>query len=445
MKLKRFELISGGKFDGANGPFIVHFGDMTGVSGDEGSGKTTLIEMMLLNTAMIGGEKVLADLRNKETGKLESNFVFEDKRAEYIVHNKNGRLSIRREGEVVPGGGPQELLRKIMGVVGISPMGIKDRPIEEIVKWLAGYSTRGAEEFEAQMTKYKNGIKEAKKARADANRTLKGLREFLLNEGYVDGSGQVIEKAWKESETKYKKKVDVKDVSKRLEDAGKKSDKYLLAEQKLKNFKDSRLAQEQKIADLKKQLAAAEAELADTDKAIKIGEKYLVDNKSDKTEYDEVKKEFENVSKDVVAYDKWQDIKTKKKEMDDFEDLSIKADSKEKDFIKKQQELQWEVIPDIKGVELVLEDTHEDEGEVKKAGYYYNGLSSRQLSNSQWFGQVIQILKKNKIKFLLVDDISQFGSKFMETLEGIAKSGCQVFYTEMARGVDELIVDENLK
>lgn len=100
-----------------------------------------------------------------------------------------------------------------------------------------------------------------------------------------------------------------------------------------------------------------------------------------------------------------------------------------------------EVIPDIRGVEIILEDSHEDEGEQVKAGFYYNNLISAQLSNSEWFGLVMQILKKNKIEVVVVDDVSQFGSKFMGILEGLVKGGCHVLYTEMSRGQETLEIE----
>ena len=446
MRLQKFQINHGGKFNAdTTGPVVVDFSKskFVGGTGDQEEGKSTLLELFLMACGQNGGDEVVEKLKNRKSGELdlELSFVGKDK-ADYEVRVKNGRITVKREGETQKGG-PVALLRQQLGVVGVSPMEIKNAPIEKIVKWLAGYSTRSAEEFEKDMNKYKDGIKKAKKARADANKAAKGCKEYLSGEGYIDSKGEIIESAWKESETKYKKKVDIADVSKRLAQAEKDADKYLRAEEKLKGHKERQKTEQKRVEELEAQLKAAKEVLAQTEKDIATGEKYLIDNKADKTNYDVVKREFENVSKDVVAYDKWQDIKIKKAEMDQFEDLAIKADNSEKDFIKKQQELQWEVIPDIKGVEIILEDTHEDEGEQKKAGFYYKGLDSSQLSRSEWFGLVMQILKKNKIEVLVIDDLSQFGSKFMETLEGLVKSGCYVLYTEMARGQQTLEIQYN--
>lgn len=443
MKLKKFQINSGGRFNpDTTGPVVVDFSKskMVGFTGEQECGKSTVLELFLMACGQNGGEKITKLLTNKDNGDLdvELEFVGKDK-AEYEVKVKNGRISVKKEGEKK--GSPADLLKQQLGVVGVSPMAIKNGTIEEIVKWLAGYSSRGVDEFNKEMLKLKNGIKEAKKARADANRGAKGAKQYLIEEGFINDSGDLIESVWNESEKKFKKKVDIKEVSTRLKKAEEDADKYLRAEEKLKNHKLRRPSEVKRIEELQAQLKAAEAVLAQTDKDIATGEKYLVDKKADKTSYDAVKKEYENISKDSIAYDKWQEIKKKKSEMDEYEDYSIKADSTEKGLLKKKQELEWEVIPDIRGVEIILEDSHEDEGEQVKAGFYYNNLISAQLSNSEWFGLVMQILKKNKIEVVVVDDVSQFGSKFMGILEGLVKGGCHVLYTEMSRGQETLEIE----
>lgn len=444
MKLKKFVINHGAQFNiDKTGPVVIDFSQskMVGATGDQEVGKSNLLELFLMACGQNGGDEVVELMKNRDSEKIDLDLSFVGKdRANYDVKVKNGAITVTKEGEVSRSGNVG-LLKQQLGIIGVSPLTIKDADIDKKVKWLATYSTRGAEEYEKDMKKNKDGQKVSKKARADANKIAKGCKEYLATEGYLNKDGDIDEKKWKESEAKFKKKVDIKEVSTRLKAAELDADKYLRAEEKLKGHKLRRPSEAQRIKDLETQLEAAKKVLAQTDRDITTGEKYLEDNKIDKTKYEGVKKEYENVSKDAIAYDKWQDVKKKKSEMDEAEDLSQKADAKEKDLLKQQQELQWEIIPDIKGVEIILEDTHEDEGEQKKAGFYYKGLEAAQLSNSEWFGLVMQILKKNKIEVLIVDDISQFGSKFMETLEGLVKSGCHVIYTEMSRGQEQLIIE----
>lgn len=443
MKLKKFTVNSGGKFDGANGPFVIDFtkSKMVGLMGDQETGKSTMEEMILLNAAAIGGKgitEIVEALKNKKTGVLDTELEFVgNDRADYHVRNKNGVLTVKREGDRTEGGA-KELLRKVFGVTGMSPMAVKNGDIDDIIDFLASYSTRGVDEFKKDMLANKKGQEQYKKARASANKSAKGIREYLIGEGIMNDKGEIIEKVWKENESKYKTKIDVKKLSTAFEEANKAYNLYQSGNEKLTRLRNDKKSIENQIAALQKQLAIVEADIVK-------GEKFMTENKKAKEVYDAAKLAYDNAAKEVVAYDKWKDIKTKKAELDEFEDLATKADSKEKDLIKKQQELQWEVIPDIRGVEIVLEDTHEDEGVQKKAGFYYKGLNSRQLSASEWFGLVMQILKKNKVQFLVVDDISQFGSKFMETLNGLVESGCTVLYSEMDRTIDELTVVYNPK
>lgn len=433
MKLKRFELIAGGQFNGQSPSIVIDFtkSKVVGGKSDEEGGKTTLIEMILLNTGMIGGEKVIKDLINTETGELKSKIEYEVGKDTYEVTQSKGVLTVRKDGAVQPGGA-QTLLRQTLGMVGISPMSIKDAPIEKIVKWLAGYSTSGAEEFEKKMLKLKNDIKTAKAARAAANKSAKGAKEYLVGEGYVDEKGDLIEKSWLQSEKDFAEEPDIKELSRKLTAAGAKSDKFIENESKTNNQKERKAQIEKQIKDLQK-------ELTQVDENIGLGEKWLAANATAKKDYDAIKKQYDNAAQDVSDYNKWQMCLTKKKEWDDFDDLSIKADGLEKAALKKQQDLQWEVIPDIKGVELLLEDDDD-----REAGYYFEGKNSRQLSASQWFGQVVKILKKNGVGFLVIDDISQFGSSFIETLKQLSKT-CTILYTEMLRGQEEIIFDYNLK
>lgn len=441
MKLKKFVINSGGKFNpDTTGPIVIDFSKskMVGVTGEEAEGKSTLLELFKMACGQNGGEKLIEAMKNKDNEKIdvELEFVGNDK-SDYDVKIKDGKITVRKEG-AIQRSGEVTLLKEQLGIVGTSPLPLKTGPIEKLVKWLATFSKLGADDFEKKMLQKKNGIKEAKKTRASANNSAKGSREYLAAEGYMSGDNTIIEKKWKESETKYKTKVDVAEVSARLDKASKASDTYLRAEEKLKNHKISRPADVKKVEDLKAELKLAEAALVQRDKDISVGEKHLVDNKKDKTNYDTVKLEFENISKDAVAYDKWQEVQKKKKEMDAFEDVAQKADGLEKKLLKEQQELQWEVIPDIAGLEIVLEDTHEDEGEQKKEGFYINGMSSAQMSNTEFFTAIFKILKKNKVPVVVVDDASQFGTSLMETLESLVKGGCYVLYTEMARGQQHL-------
>lgn len=434
MKLKQFSITNGGKFTPETS-VVVELKDehVIAATGDEGCGKTTFVNILLATCGQLGGDQVISDLKNLETGKLEAGLTFVgNDRAEYEVRLTASRLVVRRDGTVM--NEPKALLKQMLGIVGTSPMSIKNGDVEDIVKWLAQYSSKGIEEFAAAMKKIKNALKDCRKVRADANSAAKARWNLLQDGGYMDKEKQLIEHTWTAAETKYAKQLDTTELSKRLTAAGKKSDALLQFKTRFEEKKKEQTRLEQEIAALQEKLNVVNGEISE-------GEKWLEKHKDDSKEYDEVKKEYDNAANFAKEYEAWQTVKKHKAEFDEYETIAQRADSKEKALLKEQQELQWEIIPDIKGMELLLEDEPQEDGTIRKAGFYLDGKNSRQLSESQWLAAVIKILKKNKVKIFIIDGVANLGSKFLETLDGLKKAGHYVVYTEMVRTQETLEIE----
>ena len=432
MKLKKLEVSA---FAGINpnSPIVIDFtqSKFVEVNGDMGVGKTSLLNALLVACGQLSKDSNDKALVNKDSGKIDINFSFVGKdKYNYEVRCTKSSFSLTYEGEAVPE--PITKMKELLGVVGVSPMDIKFKPLKEIVKWLAGYSNKSAEEFEGQLAKYKSGIKSARETRSAANKSVKGLTEYLDNEDLFIN--------WEESEKRYSKEPDIKTLSAELDKAGKKSDTYIRAEEKLKRLKQDRPSIVSRIEELKKELAQKENELVEHDKSVAAGEKYIEENKSDKKQYDDVKKKYDSAAQDVVNYNKWQEVKRKKKEKDEFEDLSQKADAQEKKLLQSVKELQAEILPDIKGLELVTEDTHED-GVIKKEGLYVNGKNTAQLSESEFWAFVMQVWKKYKVKIVVIDNYQSLGSKAVSILEGLSKDGAYILAAEMNREQKSLQVN----
>lgn len=433
MKLKELKVNAGGNIH-PGAPVIIDFSESKFVklSGDNGVGKTTLIEALLMACGQLGGKAQLEKFTNKESGKIDIEFSFVGKdRLNYDVKVTKSTFKLLYEGELVPE--PITKMKELLGVVGVSPMEIKDRPLKEIIKWLASYSTKSPEEYENQMDKLKKGIKESTSSRADANRTAKGLREYLSGEGYISADGELNEKKWKESEVKFKTPIDTKTLSAKLDTAGKESDKLLQAETKLKQYKETK-------ARLSEQISQLQAQLAETEKGIKGGEKYIEDNKGVRKEYDDIKKQYDNAATESVNYNKWKDVQAKKKELDQFETAAQKFDDKEKDLLRQVKELQLEILPDIKGVRIIMEDTHED-GKMLKEALYIGELTSAQVSETEWWEFILQMWKKNKTKIVVIDNFQSLGSKGVERLEALKKDGATIMVAEMNRAQKELALE----
>lgn len=422
MKLKKLEVTSFGGINPSS-PVVIDFTQSKWVlaDGDQETHKTTLLNAMLVACGQLSKDN--KNFVNKDTNKIDINFEFVgNDRLTYQVRCTKSLFSLTYEGVTVAE--PITKMKELLGVVGVSPMSVKTKSLSEIIKWLSSYSTKSAEEFEAQIKKIKDGIKSAKDGRAGSNKSLKGINEFLNNEPlFLD---------WEGSEKKYIKAIDVKELSQQLDLAGKDSDKLIRAEETLKNLKSDSLSLEKEIEQIKINLSLKEQDLSSVNKRIISGQKFVDENKSVKKLYETIKAKYDNAHTELGNYNKWIDIKKKKKEGDEFETLSASFDAKEKSLLIELKNFQAEILPDIKGIELITEDTHED-GIVKKEGLYLNGINAAQMSESEFWKLVMEIWRKFKVRIVVIDNYSSLGSKAVEVLEKLHKDGAYILAAEMNR------------
>lgn len=435
MKLKKLEVTA---FAGINpqSPVVLDFTQSKWItaSGDNAVGKTSLLNALLVACGQLSKDN--KDFINQDSNKIDIDFSFVGKdNCSYEVKVTKSSFKLMYDGVAQPE--PISKMKSLLGIVGTSPMEVKHKPLKEIVKWIAQYSNKTPEEFEKQLLKLKEGVKTSRESRASANKIAKAMKEYLSSEGYITEAGEIMAKKWEESETKHETEPDLKALSAQLKSAGDKSDKYIRGEEKLKQLNQQRPSIVSEIDRLKKQLEEKEAQLTEHDKAITIGTKFLEDNKADKKEYDDVKKKYDNAAQDLADYNKWKEIKVKKKDMDDAETLSQKADAKEKELLQEVKDLQAEILPNIKGMEIITEDTMED-GVLRKEGLYRDGHNVAQMSETEWCEVVAEIWRKYKVKVVVLDNIGVLGTKGVAVLEKLNKDGCHVLAAEMNRQQKEL-------
>lgn len=420
MKLNLFKVTNGGKFN-EEAPLEVDFsnGKKVGLSGDSGQGKTTALDCFKLILGAITADKELINaLVNKDSGKLdiEQTFVGNDRKT-YVAKMTRSQFYVRQEGSKDDIPQPKSFIQEHLGHVAVDPMAIKNASIDEVIKWLAKYSKE--KEFENKIQAAKEKAKRYAAARAEANKSAKAKRQLLEETGYM-ADGQIVESKWTAAEKKYAKKQDVKVLSEKLDEAGKRSDRLIQAETKLKQLKTR---EEQLLA-----------ELAQVQADIKKGEKFVEENKEAKKQYDAIRADYDNAAQFAADYQAWQTIKSAKADLDEYESVAQLADSNEKAAIKEKTELLWEILPDSRGIELVLEDEYEDGKLIRKAGFYMNGFSSRQLSATEYLVAVVKILEKLGTRILILDDVATYGTPFIQLLEQLTKRGWYVLYSEMSRG-----------
>mgnify|MGYP001338958012 CR=1 FL=1 len=420
MRLNLFKVANGGLY-GEENPLEVDFGKSKKVSlsGDSGSGKTTALECFkLILGAIDADKKVIEALVNKDSGKLEVEQTFVGKdRKNYSIKLTKSQFYVRQEGSTKDEPQPKSFLKEHLGHIAVDPMAIKNASIDEVIKWLAKYSKEN--EFEAKINKAKDKAKGYAAARAEANKYAKAKRQLLEEAGYMV-KGEIVESKWVAAENKYAKKKDVKELSEKLDEAGKRSDRLIQAETKLKQLK----TREEQLM----------AELAQVQADIKKGEKFVEENKDAKKQYDAIRADYDNAAQFAADYQAWQTIKSAKADLDEYESVAQLADSNEKAAIKEKTELLWEILPDSRGIELVLEDEYEDGKLIRKAGFYMNGFSSRQLSATEYLVAVVKILEKLGTRILILDDVATYGTPFIQLLEQLTKRGWYVLYSEMSRG-----------
>lgn len=415
MKLKKLEVNS---FAGISphSPIVLDFtqSNFLHVTGDQGVGKTSLINALLVACGQLS--KNDKDFINLDSGSIDINFEFVGKdRLTYAVRCTKSAFKLTYEGALVAE--PIAKMKELLGVVGCSPMEVKNKPLREIVKWLSSYSSKSLEEYEADMKKFKDSMKAHQQTRAAANKSVLSLTQWL--------EAEPLFHKWDESEKKYKEAVKIEKLSEELKTAGTKSDQLVRAKEKLKNQKETKIK-------VQEQLDALNDQMADLDERIGIGEDFVQKNKDASKDYDEVKLRYDNAYKEMSAYNMWQQVKEKKKEKDDFDRVSKKADVSEKEIIQKVKDLQTEILPDIKGVSLITEDYSEG-GVSYKEGLYWNSKNVAQLSESEWWGIVLAIWKKYKVKIVVIDNFSSLGSKAADLLSGLAKDGAFILAAEMDR------------
>lgn len=423
MKLKRLEVNA---FAGINpaSPVIIDFtqSKFVTVKGDEHLGKTSLINALLVACGQLSKDN--KDFINLDSGKEDINFSFVGKdRLSYECRVTKSAFTLKYEGEALSE--PLSKMKELLGIVGVSPMDIKNKPLKEIVKWLSSYSNKSAEEYDELLQKYKDGIKKAAESRATANKVLKGIDEYL--------NGEEMFLQWEESEKKYVIRPNLKELSAQLEEARKKSDS-------LKSANEQMALISKRVKEIGELISTLQLEKEEKEKRIEQGNLWLEENKNAHADYAIVKDKYENVAQEVLDFNKWESIKEKKKDRDEAETLSQKADTNEKSLKQELKELQAELLPNVKGVSLQLEDSHED-GVLIKEGLYWNGKNIRQLSESELWSLVLMIWKKFKVKIICIDNFQSLGSNAVENLNSLVKDGAYVLVSQMDRTQKELTIN----
>lgn len=403
--------------------------------GEQEVGKSNFLEVI---KGLMGGNLALKEENyiNRTTGKIGADAWFEYGGREFNVSWRKSYFKLRenkkdellgREG-YVDLQGPAELLKKIVGYVADTPMGLKKmdgaKQVEEFKKVLGSNAELQKEEDElsAKLTKLTN-------ARTDANREYVGIKKRL------DTTPMYIN--WQESEAKYKEEKNLEAEKKKFVDAQSKAQQHENAIAKVADFKNKLEVKESDIANYAKQIeeiklkiALLETEKADIETSIKTGEKFIKDTKSAKDDFRVINDEYLELAQYNAEYKQWQQVKQDKSDMDSFETLVIDADSK-KDEVKQQlRELYKKHLPDIEGLEIIAVGGIDGE---KETGVYYKDQPISILSESALWKLYLTIWHELNVKVVFIDNVSSLGTAATETINQLAKEGVYIFCCQMKK------------
>lgn len=428
LHLKRFEA---NDFMGisAEDPIIIEFATarkgqgVTKLTGDQGVRKTsTLTAIMYLMGAAFDVDT--KNFKNTTDETLDVKMEFDYEKEKYSVEASGNRLVLKKwfkeADKFVTVNEPKTVLRKIFGNLGISPMFLKSMEGKKQITWFK--ETFGTdEEATRKEKKIIESIDLVFNQRRDVNRDIKSIKGSLSLEPLFQNYEKSLEK--------FKKPVSAEKEKAAYDELTKKNIQFENAKRTLSSLKDDEIEIENKITDLREQLSKAEKQQLEIKDRIEKGEKWQTENKNIPKEYAAATEAWTNLSKTLAEQEKWKGILKKKKELDDNETASQEADGTLDKLRKDLLKLTKSYLPDIEGLEIRVKTGLDDSEE----GIYYQCKTLAMLSESELWALFLQIWAEKDVQFVFCENVNSLGSDAIGILNGLVKSGAQVFASEVIR------------
>lgn len=421
--LKKFEANAFKGIDSSS-PVVIEFPknkNVIKVKGNEGTGKTSTIEALMY---LMGAEfnVDMKSLRNLEEG-IDTKLEFERNGSTYKIEANSTRVSLKEliKDKWVPENSPKELIRSTFGVLGVSPLFLRELAGKKQIQWLK--DTFGSdEEASKKEQKVVAQIDEVFNGRREVNRSVKAVRGWLdSNDLYND---------YQTSQERFKNTVKAETHKKRLSDLGLKKTEYDKNKQGLEMLKLQRTQKSGRITELRQQLEAAIKEEEELSTRIKKGEELMAQANGIEKEYDAANKEWLNISKTLAEQEQWKEVLAKEKEYNELLQGSTEADATIDKLRLELLKLTKAYLPKVDGLEVKIKTALTDEEE----GIYYHGKTLSMLSESELWGLFAEhIWPFHDVKFIFCENINSLGSNAVAILNKLAKDGAVIFATEMSR------------
>jgi GTPase SAR1 family protein len=449
--------------------FVFYLGDgpVVGFQGDQGLGKTSLLNCLIL---LLGGEEAVnaMNVSTDEKGKRQKNktasLTFKDKRNEnvtYEVRVTKTAYSVKKieltEGASKPVTynieSPKAFMRDLFGPIGISPMILKDKDGKAQIEWMRSLYrfTKDQLELEKRIT---DNIKAKFKDRTAVNNDIKRLKNEVYNTGYYswDDENKVYVPLPKRLEDLKNVADNLKDedtIKKAMEDAQDKIRKRDIGLQTMDQLKESEKSCIEEIADLERKLQAKRTELVNLNKRILDGEEYNKQFENAQAEFDAAQKSMMNLGDLKIMKSKLEEADTKNTEYNSKVEAKITVTKAIDELRLAKKQFIEMFTPKIEGLKVIIDEgidkNNVEEGEDDNPdkdldeGLYYNGRTMQELSESELWKFFMLICKELGVRFLFIENAQSLGTDAADTINWFVQEGYgNVFYTAMMRGQKEL-------
>jgi hypothetical protein len=417
-------------------------------SGDKGVGKSSFLSLVSEAAGAMGFPRFIntkdKDKKYDQTIQLgEDWYRIKATRTQFdlfkLVLNPDGTIQTDAKGEPVGvrQSKPKDLLKKLIGPVGKSPIDVAAMKPDEQVKWIR--TVAALNEQQQAFEKELNGrIKETYDARTKANNETNRLHTALENNGYYkDYEGWIA----KFKEAKFENmEAEVERVTKaHAEYTGKQQELADLTD--TQNDLQSDITRiEEEIKRLQLQLNTKKEEWKSNDAKRDQLQNYLEDNK-------QIKDDFANISQKVAEAQQYHIDKANFEHMvrdlnsyNHFSGEATRLDGKLTELRELKKKFLQDVTPKVEGLELFIPDEEET-----REGLYYNGLPLNMVCESDnwlWHGELSRVLP---IKIIHVENVTSLGTETVEKFNEFIQAGGMVFGTRMERGQRDLRITFHTK
>lgn len=420
------------------------------LSGDQGIGKTSNLQCLsVLLGAPEPGNAINRDDNDKkatlEWGDPEGN--------RYITRQTKSSFTVtmiqNNEGHTLKSAvsSPKEFLRKKIGNIGISPMGLKDMKGKEQIEWMRKMHKPTAEQLKTEQ-EITAAHQAAYDKRTIINRDLGRLQTevkatpyylFDADNKVFTGTEQLAEdrKRTENVETDYIK------LQQQFNTAFEKSNAYQRAINGVDQFKAKKSEAELKIEALRAKILELEKEIIDTQEQIvtynsriEDGEQYLNENCDVVGELEAAQKKLfeagelrlikQNIDQATEKYSKYLEVEQEK----------VNIEGKLSEYTVILKKLVQAMTPDIDGLELHVATLDAEKAE----GIYYHDRTMQELSESEIWQLYLELCRALNIRITFIENISSLGTDAIETINDFVAGGGTVFCSKMERGQKELSV-----